>query len=121
MARRGLAKKLAVILYAYILIAFGLYLGWKTLYDPTFLPDAQSQVPIHELTLEEFLKLSSTDLNTASRLELMQLPGIGEVLSERILEYRDQHGGFSTVEELTQVKGIGEKTLEALRKYIYVE
>lgn len=116
--RRGSAAKLIL---SYIMISIGLYLGWLTLFHPGFLPEVKPTVPIESLTPEEFLKLSSTDLNTADRQELMQLPGIGEVLSQRIVEYREEHGGFSTVDELVEIKGIGEKTLEKVRKYVYVE
>lgn len=116
--RRGSAARLIL---SYVMISVGLYLGWLTLFHPGFLPEVKPKVPIEDLTVEEFLKLSSTDLNTASQQELMSLPGIGEVLSQRIIEYREEHGGFSSVEELTEVKGIGEKTLEKLRKYVYVE
>jgi len=118
---KKLARKMGVILLGYTMIAFGLILGWRILFDPTFLPDVQPRAPTDYLTLDEFLKLSSTDLNTAGRQELMELPGIGEVLSERILEYREEHGGFTAVDQLTEIKGIGEKTLERLRKYVYVE
>ena len=54
------------------------------------------------------------DLNTATKEELMALPGVGEVLAERILAYRVEHGPFTCVEELGNVSGIGEKKLEAL-------
>ena len=54
------------------------------------------------------------DLNTATQEELMALPGVGEVLAERILAYRAEHGPFTCVEELGNVSGIGEKKLEAL-------
>ena len=106
---------------AFVMLSFGMFLAWRTLCDPTFLPDIRPRVPLESLTVEEFLKLSSTDLNTAGMEELTELPGIGEVLAGRIMEYRLEHGGFSSVEELLEVKGIGEKKLEAVRKYVYVE
>lgn len=119
--KKELTRKLEGILFGYFLIAVGLILGWRLLFDPGFLPEIQPRVPIDYLTVEEFLKLSSTDLNTADRRQLMELPGIGEVLSQRIIDYREEKGGFSSVEELIEVKGIGEKTLEKLKKYVYVE
>lgn len=118
---RAKMKRLGEILLAYIMIAFALFLGWRCLFDPAFLPDVRPPVRYRDMSLAEFMKLSSTNLNTATRLELMELPGIGEVLAGRILTYRLQKGGFSSVEELTEVQGIGEKRLEALRKYVYVE
>ncbi len=61
------------------------------------------------------------DLNTATQEELDALPGIGPVKAEAILQYREESGPFRTVEEIMEVKGIGEKTLEQLRPYITVE
>ena len=87
----------------------------------SFLPEVQAPVRYGELPLAQFMKLSSTNLNTATPLELMELPGIGEVLAGRIVTYRLQRGGFASVEELREVRGIGEKRLETLRKYVYVE
>ena len=58
------------------------------------------------------------DINRADAAQLDTLPGIGPALSQRIIEYRQQNGRFETVEELVNVKGIGEKTLEKLKPYI---
>ena len=61
------------------------------------------------------------NLNTATASELTILPGIGEVKAKAIVEYRILHNGFKTVEEIMEVKGIGEKTFIKLKDLIYVE
>jgi competence protein ComEA len=60
------------------------------------------------------------DLNTAGLAELDSLPGVGPVLAQRILDWRAQNGRFSTVDELGEVSGIGEKVLENLRPLVRV-
>ena len=63
--------------------------------------------------------LAVTNVNTASVEQMQQnLPRIGPALAGRIAEYRRQYGRFSTVEQLIEVRGIGEKTLEGLRPWV---
>ena len=60
------------------------------------------------------------DINRATVEELQALPGIGIVLARRVVERRTARGSFNTVEELLEVKGIGEKRLNSLRPLILV-
>jgi comEA protein len=58
------------------------------------------------------------NINTASAEELQTLPNIGVQMAQRIVDYREQHGKFASVEALQKVKGIGAKTLEKLRPLV---
>jgi competence protein ComEA len=58
------------------------------------------------------------DLNTASARDLEALPGIGEVLSSRIVEYRTAHGAFQSVDDLTAIDGISVKLVEKIRPLV---
>jgi competence protein ComEA len=60
------------------------------------------------------------NLNTATPEELETLPGIGEVLAGAIVAYREEHGPFTSVDQLIDVSGIGEVTLEEIRDLVTV-
>lgn len=61
-----------------------------------------------------FVEAGPLDLNRASAEELEKLPGIGPVLARRIVEWREAHGPFQSLQDLLNVPGIGPKTLEKL-------
>jgi competence protein ComEA len=57
-------------------------------------------------------------INQASATELESLPGVGPVLAERIVSFRESNGRFEAVEDLLEVPGIGEAKLEAIRDFV---
>ena len=71
----------------------------------------------------EFVRLLNgeiLDLNSASAKELQKLPSIGEVLAQAIVDYREEHGAFASVEELLNIEGIGTGRLETIRYHVRI-
>ena len=62
----------------------------------------------------------TVDINTADKETLMSLRGVGESFAERIIEYREQNGGFKAVQELTNIRGIGQTLVEKNREMLTV-
>ena len=60
------------------------------------------------------------NLNRAGIEELVRLPGVGEIVAQRIVSYREENGAFKATEELMNVRGIGEKTYLKLEPYLMV-
>ena len=77
---------------------------------------AERSVPAAEVVPEK----EPVDINTATASELEDLIGIGPTLAQAIVDYRDRHGPFSSVEELLEVSGIGEGKLDGIRDDITV-
>lgn len=81
-------------------------------------PIDSSDTVIHKSSKTDGLEVSSISLNKGLKEELMRLPGVGEVMSGRILAYRSKRGSFRQLEELMNVEGIGEKKYEKMKPYL---
>lgn len=82
-----------------------------------YVPEISESVPLSSNPAASSERVS---INTASVPELERLPGIGPVIAQRIVEYREQNGPYQRLEDLLQVEGIGPSKLETLQEYIQV-
>lgn len=79
-----------------------------------------SSTETHEASSEPDGTARALDINVATVEQLVALPGIGQVLAERIVAYRDAHGPFTSVDGLGDVEGIGDALVERLRPLVIV-
>lgn len=100
------------------LLWFFLAQGEAVTFTGTGTPETVQEVP--EPAAPGMLEGEVLDLNTATLSDLTRLPNIGESRAQAILDWRAAHGGFTSVEELLDVKGIGEGILSQLRPYVTV-
>lgn len=90
--------------------------GFRVSEPPVYTePSIQLPAPENPDILSDPEKIN---INTATAEELLELPGIGPAYAERIIEWREENGTFTSLEQLLEIKGIGEKRLENLRPYI---
>jgi len=84
---------------------------------------AKISVPLKSQTVSSqggpsSLNSELVNLNTASAEQLKELPGIGEVMAKRMVEYREEKGSFSSVEQLKEIEGIGDKKFAKLKNKV---
>jgi competence protein ComEA len=108
-----------------LLIGAGLLVSGVLLYvtrDGPAIPSTNQPIVLENVLVIQptFYDTRTIDPNTASVEDLIRLPGIGEVLAGRIVSYRDEHGPFTSVDDLLAVSGIGPKLLEGIREHVTV-
>ena len=101
----------------FLCMLFGLFLYDRKMTAVPASAETGLSVPVEEVRPDP----SPLDLNAATEAELTALPGIGEALAKRIVEYREANGFFKKVEDLTEVSGIGPAKLAALEGLVTVE
>lgn len=106
--RGGLSETTALGALLASILALLVWHGWWTRSPPRPLPVKRNpaQSPAYQV-----------DLNQAAVLELLHLPGVGPQLAQRIIDNRQRHGPYTSLEDLARVKGVGKKLIERLRPY----
>ncbi len=115
------------ILISIGLIMFAMLIGYNAFFTPKMPSVVQNSGDIiadkhKEDSNQKASKNYKINLNTASEEELIEnLDGIGPAMAKRIIEYRETNGGFYSIEELMNIKGIGEKRFEKLKNSVTVK
>lgn len=97
-------------------ILIGFFIGRNTRSDYVTMPAAVEAITYQTEQSTDY----RLDVNHATKSQLMELPGIGDVIAQRIVDYRSENGLFQAVDDLINIEGIGEKKLQSIVEYIKV-
>ncbi len=105
------------IVHLLLVALFTCTLGLSALSADTYAASAKKEVTASTEKVKKEIP-HDVNINTADKALLTQLPGVGPVTADSIIQYRETKGQFKTIDELTNVKGIGDKTLAKLKPYL---
>ncbi len=103
----------ALIMLVFTALMIGIFIGRNTIHST---PKNSDEFSI--TSSESQIDSGKVNINSADENTLTMLPGIGPALAKRIVEYREANGDFLKITDLTNVKGIGDETVEKLKEYI---
>ena len=108
---------LICITCCFICLLIGLFIGRNAL--DIYVPISKATTEIrNDIEQQPSPKDGKVDLNTATLQQLQLLPGIGESIAQRIIDYRVENNGFTDINDLLNVKGIGEKLFAKIKDEI---
>lgn len=114
--KKGSSVLLLICAFSLCLV-IGIFIGRNLNDDYTSFPQNDIKVDMNTPDADADYRL---DINIATKAQLMELPGIGEMIADRILAYRTQYGQFQAIEDLMNVEGIGNKKLLQIESLIKV-
>jgi len=98
-----------------------LFVGTGVLYYKRLNPARSLPSQFIDFDEREIQRPKKISLNKATTEELVRVKGIGPVLAGRIISYREKYGPFRKIEDIKEIKGIGDKTFEKIRKGLVLE
>jgi len=108
---------LLIIFLCGVCLTIGIFIG-RNCHDECAIISANDVINV--TTPAQEVDDSRLDINIATTAQLMELPGIGETIAQRIVDYREQNGKFQVLEDLLLIEGVGEKKLQAIEKFVRV-
>ncbi|CAG36966.1 ComEA family DNA-binding protein [Desulfotalea psychrophila] len=104
--------------YLMLAVFLSLVLGCTAFSTLTFAAKTDGGQQTMVANMDKATVMQKVNVNTANKTELIRVPGIGNKTADSILKYRNDHGKFTTITQLTEVKGIGSKSLKKMEKYL---